>query len=411
MNPLAPPTESPVKLLRDKTLSSLSVLLLSVLYPTLYLVATRFCSLDGSPATAGITLSLSVLVAIAGIRIFQQEADRKAKLVYMNWAAFFLANPVSYLLYLFFEKQLLRWDVYAGVYYSQYTYATYYFLLPASIVYGALIVVIGNPHPLRIYLITFVVVGALWLPTFAPYFQDARYLYSTQDVIDYRAIARTLEKLRSTGNLEPSVGEISRNTSLSAVDSGGPRTELAGDVKAKRISELLPFLEGDNHALLIYRPLYKATSKMSLLSTAVIVLYLFYAYRHDPPIPAYFDKLMLLMFPYCLFETIHSYVFSLSVSKETYLAMFQVGQLFSCVIMIGILWILKMRLQFVSSVEGKYYEFSIRRNHRAISRWRDVVDNWVIRQFVNGSDLDRRFLIRDERGDDADNDLRHPKTH
>ena len=402
------PTESAMRFFRYRSFSSFSVLLLSVLYPMLYIVATQFGSPDGSIATDGITASLSVLVAIAAIRICHFEVSRRAKLAYMNWAVFFLANPLACLLYLFFEKQLLWWDVYAGVYRTQYVSAIYFFLLPASVIYGALSVVMRNAHPLRIYLISFVLVGALWLPTFAPYFQDARYLYSTQDVTDYRAIARALEKLKTTGNLEPSLGEISGNTSLRVVDKRGTWTELTGDVKTSRISEMLPFLEGDNHVPLIYKPLNKAQFKMSMLAIAAIVLYLLYGYVYDPPIPAYFDKLMLLMLPYSIFEAIHSYVFSLIVSKETYVAILEIGQLFSCVIMIALLWILRLRLRFVSSVEGKYYESSIRRNHQAITRWRDVVDNWVIRQFVNGSNLDRRFLIRSEQGKDAGIEAKHP---
>src|SRR3990172_2148589 len=298
-------------LLRGKTFS---LLILSMIYPALYLVAAQFGTRDGSQATDVITTSLSVLVAIVAIRICQFEADRKARLGYLNWAVFFLTEPIASLLYFIFEKQLLSWDVYAGVYRAQYGNAIYFFLLPASVIYGALIVVFRNPHPYKIYLATFVFVGALWLPTFAPYFQDARYLYSTQDVIDYRAIAGALEDLRSTGNLEPSIGEISRNTSLSAVNSRGKWTELMGDVKAKRVRELLPFLEGDNHAPLIYKPLNKAIFKMSILAIAAIVLYLLYAFIYDPPIPAYFDKLMLLMLPYSMFEAIHSYAFSIASS-------------------------------------------------------------------------------------------------
>jgi len=395
-------------LLRGKTFS---LLILSMIYPALYLVAAQFGARLESQVSNGITLSLSVLIAIAAIRICQFEADRKVRLGYLNWAVFFLTEPIACLLYVIFEKELLSWDVYAGVYRSQYGNAIYFFLLPASVIYGTLIVVIRNMHPLRIYLITFVVVGALWLPTFAPYLQDARYLYTTQDVIDYRAIAGALEELRSAGNLEPSIGEISRNTSLSAVNSRGKWTELMGDVKAKRVRELLPFLEGDNHVPLIYRPLHTAIFKMSLLSIAMIVLYLLYAYTYDPPIPAYFDKQMLLMLPYSMFEAIHSYALSIANSKETFVTFSEVGQLFSCVILIAILWILRLRLQFVSSVEGKYYELSIRRDHRAITRWRDVVDNWVIRQFVNGSDLDRRFLIRGERREDAATNAKHPRSH
>lgn len=377
-----------------RTYSLLSGLIALTVYPALYVVASRFSPRHEILVSNGITLSLSVFVAMAAIRLCQVESDRKTSLAYLNWTLLFLSNPILFLACLFFEKQLLSWDAFAGVYQYQYESAIYFFLLPLSVVYGALIVVARKARTSTIYLITFMVVGALWLPTFAPYFSDPRYLYSTQDVIDYKIIAEALEKLGRTGNHKPSVEEISQNTSLHVFDNRGTLTEMHGDLRMKRISELLPFLEGDNHIPLIYRPLNNARFQMSLLSIAAIVLYLLYTYRYDPPVPAYFDKLMMLMLLYSMVEAIHFYAYSDVISKTTFVATYEVGQLLSSVIMLLILAMFYLRYQFVSSVEGRYYELSMRKNHRKITRWRDVFDNWMIRQFIKDRDLSGRFLLR-----------------
>jgi hypothetical protein len=55
-----------------------------------------------------------------------------------------------------------------------------------------------------------------------------------------------------------------------------------------------------------------------------------------------------------------------------------------------------LRFQFLASVEGRYYESAIKRDQLLITRWRDIIDDWVIRKFIRGGDLSHRFLIREE---------------
>ena len=53
-----------------------------------------------------------------------------------------------------------------------------------------------------------------------------------------------------------------------------------------------------------------------------------------------------------------------------------------------------LRLHFIKSVEGGYYERRLIEGPEGITRWRDAFDNWVVRQFMNQGELERRFLIQ-----------------
>jgi hypothetical protein len=357
-----------------------------------------------------ITSGLSCLLGLTGFWLFVFEPDRRTGLVFLNWAALFTACPLLSVNRLLMEKTLLAWDVFAGVYLYQYESAVYFFLLPFSVVYAVLNVILERTSGLRIYAITFLAVGGLWLVVFAPYFQNPRYLYTTQDVIHYRAIADALEKLKLAGIDTPNIIQISNETKLYISAERGQTKKLEGDGKEQKIVELLPYLEGDNHVSLILKPLNAARLYLSLFSIVIVVIYLVYSYRYDPPIPAYYDKVMMLMFPYCLLEAIHFYLFSGIVSIRTFLATYGLGQIFSSIVMGLLLAIFLMRLRFISSVEGKYYETRLLEDHRRITRWRDVIDSWFLRQFMNVSDLDRRFVIRGESHEQKEPDKKPKET-
>jgi hypothetical protein len=42
-----------------------------------------------------------------------------------------------------------------------------------------------------------------------------------------------------------------------------------------------------------------------------------------------------------------------------------------------------LRLRFISSVQGEYYEAELQANPATVTRWRDWVDNLVLSHFFN----------------------------
>ena len=380
---------------QSKKRTFLSILLPSGIFPILFYLAATNGSQHEKLLSCGIMLSLSTSVGLAAFRLFLSDENRRTGLIFLNWAIFFSTIPISFLIFLFFESALLAWDPFADVYRHQYEAAVYFLLLPTSTIYAALAVILRDSSTLKVYLLSVAVVGAMWLPQFMPYFENARYLYTTPDIIDYKSLAAGIDKLKKAGTQKPSPREIVDNSSLYSSSALEDRPETYKDDMESRVYRLLPFLEGDNYIPLVYRPLNLSGVYMSSLSVVAIMLYLVYGYRYDPPIPAYHDKVMLLMLLYSICEAFHSY-FNLDIAtKDTLFAINELGQLVSAAIMFFVVWIFYLRLQFLASVEGRYYESAIRRDQLGITRWRDMIDDWVIRKFIRGEGLSRRFLIRE----------------
>ncbi|MEX0602646.1 MAG: hypothetical protein WD295_04845, partial [Bacteroidota bacterium] len=51
-----------------------------------------------------------------------------------------------------------------------------------------------------------------------------------------------------------------------------------------------------------------------------------------------------------------------------------------------------LRLSFINSVKGEFYERELVSDSEHISRWRDSIDNLVVRHFLNPETLHGRLL-------------------
>jgi hypothetical protein len=280
------------------------------------------------------------------------------------------------------------------VYNYQYNLAVYFFLLAFSVVYAVFSGVCQRMDTGKRYLLTATIVGGIWLFLFFPYLENPRYLYSTEDVLHYKAIDSALTSLARQGIQNPELEEISSRIELYVSDENGQKTRLEGTARKHGVAEFLPYMEGANYIPLIYRPLHQALVYLSLLCILFIVIFLAIHFLYDPPMPAYHEKLLYFLLLYCVFEAVHFQVFSRIHSYELLLAALAVGRYFSTGVMILFLALFSMRLRFILSIEGKYYESRLSLNSSRVTRWRDSLDNWVLRRFVNSNDLDRRFLVR-----------------
>lgn len=60
-----------------------------------------------------------------------------------------------------------------------------------------------------------------------------------------------------------------------------------------------------------------------------------------------------------------------------------VGLYLTLVNLLFLLIFFSLRLSFISSVKGEFYEHELVSDAEHISRWRDSVDNLVVRYFLN----------------------------
>jgi len=63
--------------------------------------------------------------------------------------------------------------------------------------------------------------------------------------------------------------------------------------------------------------------------------------------------------------------------------MFSIGQYVTLVIELLMVLFFSLRLKFITSVHGEFYETELASNPQQVSRWRDWVDNIVLAKFFN----------------------------
>jgi len=120
---------------------------------------------------------------------------------------------------------------------------------------------------------------------------------------------------------------------------------------------------------------------MNVMMMAFILLFFGYQYKKDPPQGAYVDKIMYSFFVFLSLDVLHNWSMIKSVEWRSWSDIFAVGQYISLGVLLAITFFFSLRLRFITSVQGEFYESELAANPQLISRWRDGIDNFVIRHF------------------------------
>jgi hypothetical protein len=112
----------------------------------------------------------------------------------------------------------------------------------------------------------------------------------------------------------------------------------------------------------------------------------------DPPQGAYIEKVMFLLLIYCSMEVLHCWSAINTVEWKTLSDILSAGQYASIVVLILIALYLSLRLRFISSVKGEFYENELSQRPTGITRWRDTLDNLVVESFFNRHTLMGRLF-------------------
>jgi len=104
------------------------------------------------------------------------------------------------------------------------------------------------------------------------------------------------------------------------------------------------------------------------------------------------EKIVWCLLPYCGFEALHTFAFTRVTTVDLHDNIGDIGRYLSMSIMWIMLLLFSLRLRFLQTVEGDYYERRLSSDASRITRWRDAFDSWILQQFMNPGELDRRFL-------------------
>ena len=335
--------------------------------------------------------TITLLIGIVAFYIFLREPNSKNKPIFLNfaisfgiWATYFLSTFVGKL---FFTNQ-----PFASFYSYQYFTAAVYFLISFSIVYVVFDSLFHDFKTYKKYVLTFLVVGGTFAYYFNPFFENPKYLYSTPDIVDFRAIRASVAQLRESGKQDITPKDVAAITNLAAWNRGEQVGTLYDDQKVRRVIELSSYLEGENSVVLLFKPLYLNVIYMNVLSLVFVFLFFGYQYKNDPPQGAYIEKIIFLFLPFCSLEILHHFSYIKSVEWGTLVDLHRIGQYLTFVNLLILLVFFGLRLRFITSIKGEFYERELVSDPEHISRWRDAFDSLVVRHFLDPKALHGRLL-------------------
>ena len=338
---------------------------------------------EGPSLSALFVDSILLLIGIVCFSIYFKEPNRVNKPIFLNFGLFFMLSVLAFV-FRFVGYTIAPGDQWLRFYFSQYHLLTYFFLLSFAVVYVVIDSVFSDFRTLLKYLIVLLIVGGTFAYYYYPFLANARYLYTTEDVADYKSASQAIGIRESIGEPMPTAEEIASISSLGVWKNGKQVGLLFDDQKVQRIKELVPYLANeDNFGSLLFKPLYFDNIYMNVLCIVFIFLFFGYQYSNDPPQGAYIEKIIFLLLPYCSLEILHHYAYIKSVEYATLVDVQQIGYYLTLLNLLLLLVFFGLRLRFITSVKGEFYERELVSDAEHISRWRDAFDNLVVRHFLD----------------------------
>ncbi|HWP82537.1 MAG TPA: hypothetical protein VNN76_07770 [Bacteroidota bacterium] len=339
-----------------------------------------------------ILIAVMALVGLISVATYVREEVPRNKAIFINFGVFFLFTLHSYL-YPFWGKAIFSDSPFASVYFFQYgPNAASYFFMAFAILYVVIDTLFSKFRIYQKYLLTLVIVGGTFTYYYYPILSNPRYLYQTPDILDYKAVSSAIQDLERAGITKPSQEQIAESADLYAWNDGVQVGTLFIDKKIARVKEILPYLEGENYLVLIFKPLFTNVIYMNVLCIVFILLFFGYQYKNDPPQGAYIEKIIFSFLPYCSLEIVHFFGYIKSVEFAEYLQFHSIAVYLSLLNVLLLLVFFSLRLRFITSVTGNFYERELVSDPEHTSRWRDSIDSLIVRHFLNPKTLHGRFL-------------------
>jgi hypothetical protein len=325
-----------------------------------------------------LNLAVQSLLFLISVFIFSKEPNKKNKFIFLNFFVFFFVSSLQFF-YAFVGVALLKDSKYAGHFYIQYVSLVYILLLSIAIGYLVCDLMFRESKIYKKYLLTAIIVLAFFIYYFLPFLNDPLCLYSTEKIKQWKTLSSAIK----SNDEIPTASELASTVRLQAWRNGVPIADLYPDANLKRIEELVPYLEGDSYKVLLWEPVYLNTIYMDILIIGFILLFFGWQYKKDPPQGAYIDKIMFLFLLFVSTDILHQWGYIKSVELSSLTELFSIGQYITIVIQLIMVLFFSMRLKFITSPQGEFYETELAANPNQISRWRDWIDNMVLAHFFN----------------------------
>jgi hypothetical protein len=330
------------------------------------------------PFSSKLNMALQSLLFLISCFILKREPNRKQKFIFFNFVAFFSLSMLQ-VGHDFIGTAFFTELPYVGFFYFQYLSLAFVLLLSIAVVYLVIDLLFFEFKIYQKYLVTFVIVFTFFGILFSQFISNPLYLYSTEDIKQWKALDDEVRQLDEI----PAATLLASKVTLQKWEDGKPVGDLYPNENLNRIEVLIPYLQNDSWMVLFYKPIYLNTIYMNVMLIGCILLFFGYQYKKDPPQGAYIDKIMFLLLLFSSMEILHHWGYIKSVEYGSMTELFDIGQYVTFLVEILMVLFFSLRLQFISSVQGEFYETELATNPAQVTRWRDWVDNIVLSHFFN----------------------------
>lgn len=368
-----------------------SISLRKILWVWVALVATLVIALLTLPhkevePSLFVLTSFQVLLALISFAIMRHEPSTKNKFIFANFGVFFSLAILSWIgPFIGKDRVLFTEFPKAGHYFEQYVgYGAYGFLLAFAIVYLSVDTLFRDFKTAQKYFITFAIVGTFFATYFHGFLTNPEYAYQTQDILDWKQLDTARADFRAAhGDAEPTVEQLAARSNLYVYQNGEKVATLHDDARLARTGELLPYLLGENWQILLWKPAHYYLIFMGVLTVGFIFLFFGYQYMKDPPQGAYIEKMMFLFLLSTSMEILHQTSLVKSLEWSTFADIMVAGHYATTVVLLLTAVFFALRLRFIMSVKGEFYETELEVRPAGITRWRDAFDTIVVESFFN----------------------------
>jgi hypothetical protein len=315
------------------------------------------------------------------------------KFVYFNFALLFLFVLLN-LSSIFINKAIFTGYNHSAVYYYAYVNKFGWSFVLCNTILFAIIDDVKSSWPIwKKYFLTLAIVGGILTPSFYSYLENPVRLSSNPDYILLYIMKQSHDQFTHDQHREPSDEELLAVVNSSKTIQGVSSNNASNlpSISLASVLELKPFMSTSGLTVIYWKPLNVWSLYVKIFALVCIIIFLFSMYRSNKPHAAYLDKLMMLFTIFCLLEIFHTYGSITNFSQEGPQTVFIIGQYFTVMCLLLMVYAFSLRLRFVLSTAGKYYETVLIQSPERITRWRDEIDTISLKLFFHNNKFTHRI--------------------
>jgi hypothetical protein len=269
---------------------------------------------------------------------------------------------------------------------DQYVFRIGYFsVLAFTVVYITVDLLLRDFSTGTKYLLAVAVVGGFTAYYYLPFLQDPVHFVTTDEMLQWKDVDTIRKAYVAEFGREPSEDELVAYVPEMYTYHNKARIGILYEAeKERRIRELYPYVSDPAaYVILMFKPFHTNAIQMSVVCLGFILLFFGYQYMKDPPQGAYIEKIMFLLLVFCTLEIVHAYSFLHMIQWDAFIDVIDVGGYISVGVLLLLASFFGLRLRFITSAKGEFYEQELAMSPGGITRWRDLLDNVVIEKFFN----------------------------